>query len=65
MNSNDLEVAVEVGRLRPLEMTLKLEIFDTIIDVANGKMSVTEIVGVLDELKLMMQGVLDLPEGYE
>ena len=63
MNSND--VIIEVGRLRPTELALKLAVFETIIEVGNGKVTVSEIVGVLDEIRLMMQGVLDLPEGYE
>ena len=59
------EYAIELGKLRPLEFALKNALFDTIVEVGNGRMSVAEITGVLEEVKLMMHGVLEYPEGYE
>lgn len=65
MNSNEIDVTIEVGRLRPAEVALQHAIFDAIVEAGNGKVTVTETVGVLEEIKLMMQGVLAYPEGYE
>ena len=63
MNSNDVEV--EVGRLRPLEIALKYGFFAAIADIAAGKMTTAEVVGILDEVKLTVQGVFDYPEEFE
>jgi len=63
MNSND--VSIEVGRLRPLEASLKHAFFTSIVEIAAGKMTTAEVSGVLDEVKLTVLGVFDYPEEYE
>ena len=57
MSLND--ITIEVGLLHPKELILKQEIMAVIDDIAGGKMSKVEVVGVLEECKLTLWGILD------
>ena len=62
MNSNDStnqDLQIQVGKLRPLEIVLKSAFLESIDDIAAGKMTCAEVVGILEEVKLITLGVFE------